>query len=137
MKKIICLLIFFVIVGSLIAQYLPVEIVNNAEDNIGSQLVTMFRDLIRKSSSYMVGYSSSEPHFKVKIDTMDRWKGDKYYEGLSTIYNYTIIISLNDIDIYCFSQLGYAGKDVIDEVAYQIYSDLDEFVEKLKYFIFR
>ncbi len=137
MKKIIFLLVFISLVGYLIGQYVPVEVVNNAEDYLGRQLVTRFRDEIRKSPSYTVTYSSDEPHFKVKIDTMDRYKGDSLYEGISTIYNYTILIAVNGIDIYCYSQLGYAGKDVLNEVAFQIYSDLDEFIETFKSYLIK
>ena len=64
MKKIIFLLVFISLAGYLIGQYVPVEIINNAEDYLGKQLVTRFRDEIRKSPSYTVTYSSDEPHFK-------------------------------------------------------------------------
>ena len=66
---------------------------------------------------------------------MDRWKGDSLNEGVSTIYNYSIFMNLNGMDIYCYSQLGYVGKDVLDDVAYQIYADLDEYVESFREYL--
>ncbi len=128
-------IVLLAIAAGLTAQYVPVEIQNNAEDINGRQLVTKFRDVIRYSPSYIIGYADGEPHFKVRIDTMDRWKGDAENEGISTIYNYSIFINMNGIDIYCYSQLGYVGKDVLDDVAYQIYSDLDDNVEAFRQYV--
>ncbi len=132
MKKLCLLALFLLITFSILGQYVPVEIVNNAEDMNGRMLVTKFRDLIRNSPAYTVGYDSGEMHFKILISTMDRYKGDYEMEGMSTIYNYTIIINVGEIDMYCYSQLGYAGKNLLDSVAYQIYSDMDEFIEAFK-----
>jgi len=129
MLRILWLLVFVVITGLMFAQMVPVEIVNEAEDSTGRLLVTKFRDVIRSSPSYTITYASDEPHFKIKIDTMDRWKGDPENEGFSTIYNYTILLSYDGLDKYCYNQLGYAGRDTLDRIAYSFYSDLDEFIE--------
>lgn len=129
MKKLSLFLVFGLLAICLSAQYLPVEIVNYAEDTSGRLLITHFRDIIRNSPSYTIGYANNEPHFKIIFETMDRWKGDTEYEGVSTIYHYTILINMNELDIYCTSQLGFVGRDVLSDVAYQIYSALDNYVE--------
>ncbi len=135
MNRVFLLVFTLALAASLAAQYVPVEIDSYAEDLNGRQLVTKFRDVIRYSPSYTIAYSDGEPHFKVRIDTMDRWKGDSLNEGVSTIYNYSIFMNLNGMDIYCYSQLGYVGKDVLDDVAYQIYADLDEYVESFREYL--
>ena len=133
MKHLILILAFLLCIGATFAQLVPVEIVNDAEDATGKTLVTMFRDLIRSSPAYELTYTKTDPHFVVKISTMDRYKGDAEEEGDSTIYNYMILLDMADgTQLYCYSQLGYAGKTVLDEVAYSIYTDLDEFVEGFK-----
>ncbi len=133
MKNLLFICVFLLSLSAFFAQAVPIEIVNNAEDAIGKNLVTMFRDLIRSSPAYELTYSKNDPHFVVHISTMDRYKGDDTAEGISTIYNYMILLNLGDgTQLYCYSQLGYAGKSVISDVAYNIYTDLDEFVESFK-----
>jgi len=123
----------YLLVATVFGQLTPIEIVNNAEESNGKALVTKFRDIIRRSAAYELSYAQEEPHFVVKITTMDRYKGDPEAEGISIIYNYIILLNMGDgTQLYCYSQIGYAGKDVLDEVAFDIYSDLDEFVETFK-----
>jgi len=56
-----------------------------------------------------------------------------YMFHLLELYNYMILLNTGDgTQIYCYNQLGYVGKDVLSDVAYQIYTDLDEFVESFK-----
>ncbi|MCB5249573.1 MAG: hypothetical protein RBS16_09715 [Candidatus Cloacimonadales bacterium] len=66
---------------------------------------------------------------------MDRFKGDVDRENISTIYNYIILLNLEGLDIYGYSQIGYVGGTKLDIVAEEIYSELDEFVEKFIYLI--
>lgn len=130
MKKVILLLISVLIFSGLAAQYIPVEIVNRAEDANGRALVSKFREIIRTSSAYEISRKSSVPRFVVQIDTMDRYKGDSSMEGLSTIYHYMILVNGGtELSVYCTNQLGYVGMNYLDQVAYEIYSALDEFVE--------
>ena len=132
MRKALILLVFLAFAAGLCAQ-MPVEIVNRAEDGNGRMLVTKFRDLIRGSRAYDLVYDDESAHFVVDISTMDRYKGDSEWEGVSTIYNYMILMKVPDgYSIYCYSQLGFTGSSTLDDTAYQIYSDLDEFVEALK-----
>ncbi|HNX38787.1 MAG TPA: hypothetical protein PL124_07065 [Candidatus Cloacimonadota bacterium] len=133
MKHLVAMVFIYLLVATVYAQLVPIEIVNNAEDLNGKALVTMFRDLIRRSEAYELTYAKNEAHFVVHINTMDRYKGDSASEGISTIYNYMILLNTGDgTQIYCYNQLGYVGKDVLSDVAYQIYTDLDEFVESFK-----
>ena len=88
MKHLILVLVFLLCSGAYFAQLVPVEIINDAEDANGKALVTMFRDLIRSSPAYELTYTKIDPHFVVKISTMDRYKGSYEDEGVSTIYNY-------------------------------------------------
>lgn len=135
MKYIMLIMVLMLFMGSLYSQ-VAVEIVNEAEDSNGNMLVTKFRDLIRSSQAYELSYADDVGHFVVIISTMDKNKGDVSLEGLSTIYDYIILIKTPDAySIYCYHQLGFVGKSVLDDVAYQIYSDLDEYVEGIKNYI--
>jgi len=130
MKKAMMTLVFVMLLVGLAAQYVPVEIVNQAEDRNGKALVSKFREIIRNSSAYQISYDSESPHFVVQINTMDRFKGDSGREGVSTIYHYMILIDHGDqLRVLCTNQLGYVGANWLDQVAYEIYSDLDDFVE--------
>lgn len=136
MKKMVVCIVLMLCMCVLISGTIPVEIVNNAEDSVGKKLVTKVRDVIRASPGYSLTYSTVDPHFKVRIDTMDRWKGDYEYEGVSTIYNYTILLYIGEgLDIYCYGRLGYAGVDTLNGVAEDIYSDLDEFIDDFARYI--
>jgi len=136
MKKAMLAMVFIMLLGGLAAQYVPVEIINQAEDRNGKSLVSKFREIIRNSSAYQISYDVESPHFVVQIDTMDRYKGTNDWEGVSTIYHYMILIDLGDkMRILCTNQLGYVGVDLLDQVAYEIYSDLDDFVETVRYYI--
>lgn len=133
--KHILLVAFFVIVTGVLFSQVPVEIENMAEDYNGKMLVTKFRDLIRGSTAYEIDYGSKNPHFVVQISTIDKFKGEVQWENHTTIYNYTIMMKTEaGYRIYCFSMLGYVGKNRLDETAYQIYSDLDSYVENFKYY---
>ncbi|HPY97139.1 MAG TPA: hypothetical protein PL063_07990 [Candidatus Cloacimonadota bacterium] len=129
MKKGIMILFLLLMTMTIFAEIIPVEIVNNADDSNGLILVSKFRDLIRKSPAYTISYNKAEPHFKIVIDTMDRFKDDKDWEGSSIIYNYTILISMGEMDFYGYNQLGFVGKNHLDSIANVIYSELDEFIE--------
>jgi len=135
MKKTLLFLVTFLAFAGLAAQLVPVEIINRAEDTNGRVLVSKFREIIRKSSAYEISYDKDVPHFSVQIDTMDRYKGDSEWEGLSTIYHYMILINNgDDLQIFCSNQLGYVGNQHLDQVAYEIYSALDDFVEMVRYY---
>ncbi|HOE91480.1 MAG TPA: hypothetical protein PLV22_05865, partial [Candidatus Cloacimonadota bacterium] len=129
MKKGIIFLFLVLLTVSIFAEIIPVELVNNADDSNGLILVSKFRDLIRKSPAYTITYNKTEPHFKIVIDTMDRFQDDKDWEGNSIIYNYTILISMGDIDIYGYNRLGFVGIKHLDSIANVIYSELDEFID--------
>ena len=135
-KKAMLFVVLVLLCSFLMSEVVDVEIIDNAEDTVGKVLVTKFRDVIRKSSAFKLYYGNNEPRFAVRFDTMDRYKGDNNMSGLSTIYNYTIlVIDGSGARYFLHNQLGYAGRNTLDDVSYEIYSDLDGFVESVKAYI--
>jgi len=133
MKKVILSVLLLSLCLVLYSEAVPVEILSNAEDTNGQRLITKLRDVIRESLSYDLTYSDKQPHFVIKIDTMDRFKGDYYSEGNSTIYSYAILLNMgNGLQLYMDSRLGYAGKNTLNDVAENIYSDMDNYIETFK-----
>ncbi len=128
MKKLILTIVFasMAIIGYC---QINVYIEDNSEDSVGRILVSSFRENIRRSSNYQITYNKNEPHFYIKIDTMDRFKGDIYSENVSTMYNYTILINLYSLNIYMFNQMGYAGRTVIHNASEEIFSYMDSYIE--------
>jgi len=127
------LIIILLLFSCCFAKVIPIEIENNAEDYTGKSLVSKLREVIRASKGYGLEYSDNILHYKVIISTMDRFKGSSENEGNSTMYTYIILVTSRSTESYYITHvIGFAGLKTLDDLAYSIYSDIDEVITTTK-----
>ncbi len=119
--------------GELLSQ-IPVEVVDNSEDMVGQMLVYRVKEKFRESNLFYLPLISKGFRFRVQISTMDRFKGDKLSENISTIYSVVWLLYDDEkfiFPIYLDHTLGYSGRDVVGIAAEDIVAKTDKIVSQL------
>ncbi|MFA5571160.1 MAG: hypothetical protein WC990_06965 [Sphaerochaetaceae bacterium] len=131
-SKIVFTLFLLTLLVPLFADTIPVRVIANTEDTVGKSLASNFRHLIRTSSAYHQTYSTDGIHFVIRLDTLDKNKGQYGMEGFSTIYSYIILIEAGDgFQLFLTNGLGYSGSLIAHKTAQDIYNYLDDYIETL------
>ncbi len=103
---------------------------DNSEDIVAQTFVYKVKEEFRKSSKFTLKYSG--PRFKIKISTMDRFKGDNRSENVSTMYSVIWLLALEDekegLLIYLDDTIGFAGSRGVDEAAVGIVAKTDKLI---------
>lgn len=111
---------------SLAGARVPVEVVDQSEDRVGGQLIYRIKEEFRSSAGFRFA-GPNEPHAKLVVSTMDRYKDEKL-EGASTVYAVIWLLApgdTDDLDSYYTNSIGYAGANRVSAVALDIVARTD------------
>lgn len=108
-----------------------VEVIDKTEDMVGRILVYQVKEKFRESNSFVLLMAPEGARIRVIISSMDRFKGDKFFENTSTMYS--VVWLLYDdkkmiFPIFLDHTLGFAGRSVIEEAAEGIVANTDKIV---------
>jgi len=107
----------------------PVEVVSDAEDDVGERLVYQVKEQFKRSASfYYTG--QSQDHVRLVINTMDRYKGNIQMMGVSTVYAVIWLFALKDTvtytaPLYVDNTIGFCGSERVEEAAEGIVARTD------------
>jgi hypothetical protein len=104
---------------------MPIQVISDADDSVGSRLVYGIKEQIRKSSSLELSLNDSVPRLQARIVTMDQ---NPKNPGVSTVYS--LVVTWNNpaqpFSFFLTQYTGYCGAERINACADTVISKVSE-----------
>lgn len=113
------------------AAKIPVEIINESEDSVGSRLVFRLKDKLKESNTFRLT-TTREKRFQLHISTMDY---DRDSPGNSTIYSVVWTFGAtkeSPLPTYLTSTVGYCGSTRVDEIIETILAQTEKLNDDIR-----
>jgi hypothetical protein len=101
---------------------IPVEIVDDSPDKVGSLFVFALKERIRSSSLLELSFEQSRPRLQAIVATIDPWQGSSYQGQLTA---YSVVITLKDSNessrpLYLNNYVGVSRANEVGNKTYEI-----------------
>jgi hypothetical protein len=131
MGKVKLFFVFLLVLNLKLFSQVAIEVVDDSEDMVGQRLVFKVKEKFASSSIFRLTYKD-EPRVQVIILTMDRFKGDRFQENISTMYAVIWVFKFEvGLPIYLNSTMGFAGSQVLDESAESIVAKTEKLISTI------
>jgi hypothetical protein len=131
MGKVKFFFVFLLVLNLKLFSQVAIEVVDDSEDMVGQRLVFKVKEKFASSSIFRLTYKD-EPRVQVIILTMDRFKGDRFQENISTMYAVIWVFKFEvGLPIYLNSTMGFAGSQVLDESAESIVAKTEKLISTI------
>jgi hypothetical protein len=131
MGKVKFFFVFLLVLNLKLFSQVAIEVVDDSEDMVGQRLVFKVKEKFASSSIFRLTYKD-EPRVQVIILTMDRFKGDRFQENISTMYAVIWVFKFEvGLPIYLNGTMGFAGSQVLDESAESIVAKTEKLISTI------